>query len=86
MSPELKVMILNKTSDPRNGDHTQKLIHVSRSEPDPSLFPTASGFHGSRREDGFHDYVGFSSMAGDCTVAGVIAHVQYFVDLICHVR
>ena len=44
MSPELKVMILNKTSDPRNGDHTQKLIHVSRSEPDPSLFQPPPDF------------------------------------------
>ncbi len=38
MSPDLKVMILSKTTDPRSGEHTQKLINVSRSEPDPGLF------------------------------------------------
>ena len=38
MSPELKVVILSKTNDPRSGEHTQKLINVDRSEPDPSLF------------------------------------------------
>jgi len=38
MSPDLKVMILSKTSDPRIGEQTQKLTHISRSEPDPGLF------------------------------------------------
>jgi hypothetical protein len=38
MSPELRVMILSKTSDPRSGEQTQKLINIDRSEPDPSLF------------------------------------------------
>jgi hypothetical protein len=38
VSPELKVNILTKTSDPRSGERTQKLINISRSEPDASLF------------------------------------------------
>jgi hypothetical protein len=38
MSPDLKVVILSKMSDPRSGEQTQKLINISRSEPDPSLF------------------------------------------------
>lgn len=38
MSPELKVVILSKMSDPRTGEQTQRLINISRSEPDPSLF------------------------------------------------
>ncbi len=38
MSPDLKVMILYTSNDPRSGEHTQKLINISRSEPDPSLF------------------------------------------------
>jgi hypothetical protein len=38
MSPELKVIILSRRSDPRSGEQTQKLINISRSEPDPSLF------------------------------------------------
>jgi hypothetical protein len=38
MSPDLKIVVLSKHTDPRNGEHTQKLINVSRAEPDPSLF------------------------------------------------
>jgi len=38
MSTDLKVRVLSEMNDPRNGKHTQKLINISRSEPDPSLF------------------------------------------------
>ena len=38
MSPDLKVVILSEMNDPRNGKHTQKLINISRIEPDSSLF------------------------------------------------
>ncbi|MBZ5579233.1 MAG: hypothetical protein LAP40_21945 [Acidobacteriia bacterium] len=38
MSPDLKIMIVNKTSDPRSGEHTTKMINLNRSEPDPALF------------------------------------------------
>jgi hypothetical protein len=38
MSPELKVVILHQTNDPRSGEQTQKLTNIDRSEPDPSLF------------------------------------------------
>ena len=37
-SPELKTVVLSKNSDPRNGDSTNRLTNISRSEPDPSLF------------------------------------------------
>jgi hypothetical protein len=37
-SVELKVWVLAKTTDPRQGEHTLKLTNISRSEPDPSLF------------------------------------------------
>lgn len=37
-SPELKVVVLQKRSDPRNGDSTTKLTNLSQTEPDPSLF------------------------------------------------
>jgi hypothetical protein len=37
-SPELKVVVLSKTSDPRTGESTMKLQNIDRSEPDPSLF------------------------------------------------
>lgn len=37
-SPELKITVLSKVSDPRNGDSTTKLTNVSRTEPEPALF------------------------------------------------
>ena len=37
-SPELKVVVLSKTSDPRMGESTMKLQNIDRSEPDPALF------------------------------------------------
>jgi hypothetical protein len=43
-SPELNVMVLSKNSDPRNGEHTQKLINISRDEPDGSLFQPPAGY------------------------------------------
>jgi hypothetical protein len=38
MSPELKVMILSKSTDLRSGEHTQKLTNIGRGEPSSSLF------------------------------------------------
>ncbi|HLY17525.1 MAG TPA: hypothetical protein VKR61_09880 [Bryobacteraceae bacterium] len=38
VSPELKVTVLAKNSDPRTGEHTQKLVNISRAEPEPGLF------------------------------------------------
>lgn len=37
-SSELKMVVLSKNSDPRNGESTTRLTNISRSEPDPSLF------------------------------------------------
>ena len=37
-SPELKMVVLSKISDPRTGESTTKLINISQTEPDPSLF------------------------------------------------
>lgn len=37
-SPELKIVLLSKNSDPRTGEHTMRLQNVDRSEPDPALF------------------------------------------------
>jgi hypothetical protein len=37
-SPELKMVVLSKTSDPRTGESTTRLTNISRAEPDPSLF------------------------------------------------
>jgi len=38
MSPELKVVVLSKDSDPRNGESTIRLTNISRAEPDAALF------------------------------------------------
>ncbi len=37
-SPDLRTMILTKTSDPRSGENTMKLTNISRIEPDALLF------------------------------------------------
>lgn len=37
-SPELRLTILSKSSDPRSGDNTTKLTNISRIDPDPLLF------------------------------------------------
>ena len=37
-SPEIKETVLSKNSDPRTGENTTRLINISRSEPDASLF------------------------------------------------
>lgn len=38
VSKELGVIVLLKRSDPRNGDTTEQLTDIDRSEPDPALF------------------------------------------------
>lgn len=37
-SPELKMPVLTKYSDPQSGETTHKLVSLLRSEPDPALF------------------------------------------------
>jgi hypothetical protein len=43
-SPDLKEIILSKSDDPRNGESTNKLVNINRSEPDPSLFEVPPGY------------------------------------------
>jgi hypothetical protein len=38
VSPDLKTTVLSKTFDPRAGENTFKIVHLSRLEPDPILF------------------------------------------------
>ena len=38
MSPQLKLTVLNKKSDPRSGENVQKLTNISLSEPAANLF------------------------------------------------
>jgi hypothetical protein len=43
-SPDLKVPVMVKTSDPRFGTTTTQLTNITRSEPDPSLFQVPSDY------------------------------------------
>jgi hypothetical protein len=43
-SPELRVTVLSKINDPRMGETTRTLIHLSRAEPDISLFQPPAGY------------------------------------------
>lgn len=38
MSPDLKMAVYRKTSDPRTGDNIMRLTNISRNDPDPQLF------------------------------------------------
>ena len=44
ISPELKVRLLSKSVDPRRGEQTTRLIHLSRAEPNGSLFEVPPGY------------------------------------------
>jgi hypothetical protein len=43
-SPELKLYVMTKHSDPRFGDTTYRLTNIKRAEPDESLFQVPSGY------------------------------------------
>jgi len=43
-SSELQVLVMTKHSDPRVGETTYRLVHVSRAEPDKSLFELPAGY------------------------------------------
>lgn len=44
MSDDLKVALMSKTTDPRNGTSTMELTNVNRSQPDPALFQIPSDY------------------------------------------
>jgi hypothetical protein len=44
VSPDLKVPVLIKSSDPRFGNSTMQLTNITQGEPDPSLFQVPSGY------------------------------------------
>jgi hypothetical protein len=43
-SPELQMVVMTRTSDPRNGETVYRLTNISRSEPVPSLFEVPSDY------------------------------------------
>ncbi len=38
ISPDLKITVVSKNSDPRMGESTTRMRNINRSEPDPALF------------------------------------------------
>jgi hypothetical protein len=44
MSPDLKIQILSKTNDPRQGESTFRIENLSRTPPDPMLFVVPSDY------------------------------------------
>lgn len=44
LAPDLQVVVMSKTSDPRSGESVYQLTNISRVEPDPSLFVAPSGY------------------------------------------
>ena len=43
-SPDLQVVVMSKTSDPRFGDSVYKLTNISRAKPDPALFSVPADY------------------------------------------
>ena len=43
-SPELKVLVLSESNDPRTGTSTYKLVNVKRGDPSPSLFQVPADY------------------------------------------
>jgi len=43
-SPDLKVLVVTRYSDPRMGDSSYRLTNIVRAEPDPSLFQVPPGY------------------------------------------
>jgi hypothetical protein len=42
--PDLRLVVVQKRSDPRNGDSVTKVENISRVEPDPALFVAPPGY------------------------------------------
>ena len=43
-SPELKVLVMSRQTDPRFGETTYRLTNIVRGEPDPALFEVPADF------------------------------------------
>ena len=52
-SPELKENILSTNHDPRSGEYVNRLINISRAEPDASLFQPPSDYTIVDEKDSF---------------------------------
>ena len=54
-SPDLQMVVMSKTTDPRFGDSVYKLTNVSRAEPDPALFTVPSDYQVQQGRPGRSD-------------------------------
>jgi len=43
-SPDLRMNVMTKRSDPRSGENTYRLTNISRAEPDPNLFQVPADY------------------------------------------
>ena len=43
-SPDLKVLVMSRQSDPRFGETTYRLTNINRTEPSPDLFEVPADF------------------------------------------
>ncbi len=43
-SPDLQIVVMSKSSDPRFGDRVYQLTNITRTEPDPTLFAVPAGY------------------------------------------
>ena len=59
-SPELKVLVMSRQSDPRFGETTYRLTNIVRGEPSAALFEVPSDF--AVEEGSSHDDVIFNRM------------------------
>ena len=54
-SPDLQMVVMSKTSDPRFGESIYKLTNISRAEPDPMLFTVPSDYQMLQGRPGRND-------------------------------
>jgi hypothetical protein len=54
-SPDLQMVVMSKTSDPRFGESVYKLTNISRAEPDPALFTVPSDYQVQQGRPGRND-------------------------------
>ncbi len=52
-SPELRITILSKRSDPRSGETTTQIVNIIRADPDPSLFTIPADYAAVDETDPF---------------------------------
>jgi hypothetical protein len=51
-SPDLKVLVMSKSTDPRMGETVYKLTNLSRTEPDPALFQIPADYTIKDQQEG----------------------------------